>query len=99
MRKTGLLGASAAMVLGALFAFAQSPAPVVVPPAPDSVPAASAPPAHPSSTESDLNEEIELLQELKAKNEDALRKQQASLEVLDQLQKDADQIRIFTKRS
>jgi cell shape-determining protein MreC len=41
---------------------------------------------------------IKLLQELKAANEETVKKQQAALEQLDELQKAAEQIKIFTKR-
>ena len=40
-----------------------------------------------------------MLQEMKAANEETLRKQAATLEELDELAKAADQIRIFSKRS
>jgi hypothetical protein len=93
-----------ATVLAAFAGIAQSPAPtnsaapIIVSPAVDSaLPAADAT-AQKTPGEPDLTAEIELLKELKAKNEETLKKQQAALEALDQLQKDADQIRIFTKR-
>jgi len=38
------------------------------------------------------------LQELKAQNDEILKQQQAALDTLDQLEKDAEQIRIFSKR-
>jgi hypothetical protein len=38
------------------------------------------------------------LRELKAANEQILKKQQATLEALDDLQKEADQMKIFSKR-
>ena len=40
-----------------------------------------------------------MLQQVKAANEEILRKQAATLEQLDDLEKAADQIRIFTGRS
>ena len=42
---------------------------------------------------------LKLLQEMKAANDETLRKQQAALQQLDEIQKAADQIRIYTKRS
>jgi hypothetical protein len=36
---------------------------------------------------------------MKAANDETLRKQQAALQQLDEIQKAADQIRIYTKRS
>jgi hypothetical protein len=50
-----------------------------------------------SKTDS-VQEAIKLLQGMKAANEEMLRKQQAALEALDELQKAADQIKIFSKR-
>ena len=65
---------------------AQSPAPVVVPalsPAVDSVL---------------LPLTIKMLQEMKAANEEMLKKQEAALQKLDELQKAADEVKIFSKR-
>jgi hypothetical protein len=42
---------------------------------------------------------MKLLQDMKAANEETIRKQTATLEQLDELQKAADQLRIFAKRS
>jgi hypothetical protein len=42
---------------------------------------------------------LKSLHELKAANEEILKKQQTTLDALDELQKAADQIKIFTKRS
>jgi hypothetical protein len=53
----------------------------------------------PAASKSDsMQEAIKLLQGMKAANEETLRKQQATLETLDELQKAADQIKIFSKR-
>jgi hypothetical protein len=41
---------------------------------------------------------LKSLREIKAANEEILKKQQTTLEALDELQKAADQIKIFTKR-
>jgi hypothetical protein len=48
--------------------------------------------------EAELAANIKELQELKAQNEEILKQQQATLDTLDQLEKDAEQIRIFSKR-
>jgi len=64
---------------------AQSPTPVVV----QSVAA---------DTES-LPATLKLLQEMKTANEEMLKKQEAALQRLDELQKAADEIKIFGKRS
>ena len=87
---------SAASLLSALSATAQSPAPIVVPAAIDSTPAPEN--AQKDADDAVITAAIALLQELKAQNEQTIKKQQATLEALDQLQKDADQIRIFSKR-
>ncbi|HEY2615173.1 MAG TPA: hypothetical protein VGI42_05650 [Chthoniobacterales bacterium] len=42
---------------------------------------------------------MKLLQEMKTANEELLSKQATTLEQLDELEKAADQIRIYTKRS
>lgn len=39
------------------------------------------------------------LQAMRAANQEALRKQEATLQLLDELQKQADQLRIYTSRS
>jgi hypothetical protein len=41
---------------------------------------------------------LKMLQEMKAANEETLRKQAATLEQLDELEKAADQIRVYSKR-
>jgi hypothetical protein len=96
MMRLKFLALSVAVLLTGLGAIAQSPAPVVVPAATDSTPAPEI--ARKDTDDAAITAAIELLQDLKAKNDEMLRKQQAALEALDQLQKDADQIRIFSKR-
>jgi hypothetical protein len=75
---------------------AQTPTPVIVP-------AATQPPTAPAAVaekpDSELSNNLKALQEIKAANDELLRKQQATLELLDQIQKEADQIRILSKRS
>ena len=58
-------------------------------------PAAQAAPANAAAAQSTLK----LLQDMKAANDETLKKQQAALQQLDEIQKAADQIRIYTKRS
>jgi hypothetical protein len=62
-------------------------------------------PAQPTRAAADATKEqeelaanIQDLEELKAQNEEILKQQQATLDTLDQLQRDAEQIRIFSKR-
>jgi hypothetical protein len=75
---------------------AQSPPPIIIQAA-TPVPAASV--ATPVTQTSDsTTAAIKILQELKAANEETLKKQQAVLEQLDELQKAAEQLKIFGKR-
>jgi hypothetical protein len=77
---------------------AQSPTPIVVQ-------AASALPATSSATQaapvnvSSVPEAIKLLEQMKTSNQEILSKQEAALERLDELQKTADQLKVFTRRS
>jgi hypothetical protein len=52
----------------------------------------------PADTES-MPAAIKLLQETKAANEEILKKQEAALQRLEELQKAADEVKIFSKRS
>ena len=71
---------------------AQTPAPVIVQSAaPAAAPAAQAPAAGNAAA-------LQLLDALKAANAETLKKQEATLLQLDELQKAADQIKIYTKR-
>jgi hypothetical protein len=86
-----------ALLLG-IGAFAQSP--IIVQPANAPVAAPQKPPAQTTKTDdTDLVGAVKSLQEIKAANEELLRKQQAALEALDGIQKEADQLRVYTKRS
>jgi hypothetical protein len=92
-----------ATILSILVAFtftglllAQSPKPMVV----QAATPATAPSRAPVALESSLQLQAALkeLQEMKAANEETLRKQAATLEQLDELEKTADQIRIYARR-
>jgi hypothetical protein len=48
--------------------------------------------------QAEMAENIKQLQELKAQNDEILKQQEAALEALDDLQKEADQMRIYSKR-
>jgi Tfp pilus assembly protein PilN len=48
--------------------------------------------------QAELAADIKELQELKAQNNEILKDQKAALDVLEQLEKDADQLRIYSKR-
>jgi hypothetical protein len=65
------------------------------------VPAATPPKSQPpgsSSNSANLQSALKMLQEIKAANEETLRKQAATLEQLDVLEKEAEQLKIYTKR-
>jgi hypothetical protein len=75
---------------------AQSPMPVIVPAATPAVTLTQAPAAPENSVS--IQAALKLLQEMKAANEETLRKQAATLEQLDELEKAAEQIKVFSKR-
>ena len=77
---------------------AQSPAPIVVQAASSN--AASAATASPPAAQDSeaLQAALKSLQEIKTANEETLKKQEATLQQLDELQKAADQVKIFGKR-
>lgn len=77
---------------------AQSPAPVIVQAATPAVKSAAAPAAAAPENSGSLQAALKMLQAMKAANEETLRKQAATLEQLEELEKAADQIRVFTKR-
>jgi hypothetical protein len=74
---------------------AQSPRPVVVQAATPGV--ASTAPA--TRDDGSFQAAVKLLQEMKAANEETLRKQAATLQQLDEIEKAANEIKIYTKRS
>ena len=93
--KTIFLSALAILSFSAAILQAQNPTPVVVQAAPAAVAPAQAP-AQPGGSSSAA---VALLQQMQAANEETLKKQQAALQQLEELQKAADQIRIYSKRS
>ena len=77
---------------------AQSPAQVIIQaetPAPANA-VTKAPASSASATDSITM--IQLLQEMQATNADTIKKQEATMETIDELQRAADQLRIFSKR-
>jgi hypothetical protein len=77
---------------------AQSPQPIVVQAAtPPPVSSAAAP--APARDAVSVSESVKLLQEMKAANAETLKKQQAVLQQLDDVQKAAEQIKIFAHRT
>jgi hypothetical protein len=75
---------------------AQSPMPVIV----QAATPAAAPSRAPSASDQAISVQtaLKMLQEMKAANEETLRKQAATLQQLDELEKTAEQIKIYTKR-
>ena len=80
----------------ALVCVLSAQSPVVVPAAQPAVAAKPAPAVSNASSNADL---LKMLQEMKATNEETLRKQEAALQQLEELEKLSDQIRINTRRS
>ena len=82
-------------------ASAQSPAPVIVPasaPAAATTPGATANRVPPPQNSEAVQSVIKMLEQIKAANEDVLRKQEATLQQLEDIQKAAEQLKIFSKR-
>lgn len=75
---------------------AQSPMPVVVQAATPAATSSRAP-AAPDNANS-VQAVLKMLQEMKAANEETLKKQAATLQQLDELEKTAEQIKIYAKR-
>ena len=85
-----------AVVLTAGVVSAQTPAPVVVQAVTQTN--ATAPQSQPVQPVAASSGALKTLQELKTANEEILTKQQATLQKLDELQKAAEQLKIYTKR-
>lgn len=97
MRTSLSLFAATALACSAVQA--QTAAPVIVQPAAGATMQPA--PASPSAPANSASEQqtLKLLQDMKAANDETLKKQQAALLQLEEIQKAADQIRIYTKRS
>lgn len=91
--KTFFLRVAFGLALSALSA--QSPDPIVVPAATPAIAVTAT--VLPNDSASD-QAALKLLQEMKASNEETLKKQEAALLQLDELEKAAEQIKIYTKR-
>jgi len=95
MRTLFLSILAAAMVVS--IGHAQSPMPVVVP---AMTPATTAQtPVTAAVTTASTQTTLKALQAIKAANEEILKQQAATLEKLDEIEKAAQEIRIYTKRS
>ena len=84
---------STAMLAGAVIGVAQT-----IEPSPVTTQAATYAPAEETKQQAEMAENIKQLRELKAQNDEILKQQQAALDALDELQKEADQLRIYSKR-
>ncbi len=74
----------------------QTPAPIIIQPqTTSSAPVSS---SRPLPTNAAAEEAIDVLRQIRAANEETLKKQQAALDALAALQKEADQLKIFAKR-
>jgi hypothetical protein len=93
MRRSILTSLATLTFAGVLFA--QAPVPVV---APAAAPAMAPKPA-PVATSNSTASMLQTLHEMKAANEQMLKKQAAALEQLDELEKIAEQLRLYTRRS
>ena len=76
---------------------AQSPTPIIVPAA-TSAPAATAPPTTGPKDPNADEATARLLRQMKNANEEILQKQEATLQRLDEIQKAAEQLKVFSKR-
>jgi hypothetical protein len=84
---------STAMLACAVLGVAQTAEPT-----PITLHAATPAPAEDAKQQAEMAENIKQLQELKAQNDEILKQQQAALEALDEMQKEAEQLRIYSKR-
>lgn len=89
----------AVAALSIFAAQAQSPKPIVVQAASATAPAPATTTVAAPDNSASLQEAIRSLQETRAANSEILRKQQAALEQLDDMQKAAAQIKIFAHRT
>lgn len=98
MRTTKFIVALLPLVLCLCFVRAQSSAPITVQAA-TSAPAAAAPIVSTAAvSNSAIEPGLKILEEMKVQNEDTLKKQEAALQQLDELQQAAEQLRIYAKR-
>jgi hypothetical protein len=95
-RKLALLCLIVPLAFGVIRA--QSPTVVVQAASPVPVASTTAPPPSSASDSKSLPTLIKLLQEMKTTNEETLKKQEAALQQLDDLQKAADQMKAFSQR-
>ena len=85
----------ATLAIGLSVVGAQSPSPAVVPAASSLVNGA---PSVPASAPTSSGSALKLIRELKAANDEILKRQTATLQQLDEMEKAAEQIKIYSKR-
>ncbi|MCA1660279.1 MAG: hypothetical protein LC642_07060 [Verrucomicrobiaceae bacterium] len=86
----------AAAIVAAISLQAQSPTPIMVQAA---QPVAAAPGTpQPTGQSTSPDEALKILQQVKAANDAVLAKQAATLQQLEELEKNADQLKIYSKR-
>jgi hypothetical protein len=93
MRTLRIFLLSVAMLACAVLGVAQTAEPTPV-----TLHAATPAPAEDAKQQAEMAENTKQLQELKAQNGEILKQQETALEALDELQKEAEQLRIFSKR-
>ena len=93
MRTLILSLAAAAIVLSTTEA--QTPMPIIVP---AMTPATTKSPAAAAVTTASAQTTLKALQAMKAANDEILKQQEATLQKLDEIEKAANEIRIYTKR-
>ena len=96
MMKTSIFSALAALVLALGVLHAQSPVIVQAADSAAAKAAAAAPAAAPASNDS--KSILQSLQDMQTMNEATIRKQEAALATLEELQKAAEELKIFSKR-
>ncbi|HJT80018.1 MAG TPA: hypothetical protein VJ719_02380 [Chthoniobacterales bacterium] len=87
-----------AMMLSGIVTAQQPTPPMVVVPAAGATSAPPAPTAAPASSDAAISAAIKVLEQTKAANDALLKKQEAILQQLDELQKAAEQLKTFSKR-
>lgn len=95
--KPRILFSSILLAMSILAANGQSPIPVLVPAASTAASAPASAAVHAQESDS-LQGVIKALEDMKAANEEMLKKQETTLLQLDELQKAAEQLKIFSKR-
>ncbi|MEO5718166.1 MAG: hypothetical protein ABIR29_06300 [Chthoniobacterales bacterium] len=92
-----LFGALIFGVLSLTVSRGQTPAPIIIQAA-TPAPAAVSRPVAAAVPESSTQSNLQVLQEMQATNAATIRKQEAALATLDELQKAAEELKIFSKR-